>query len=142
MPIENREDLPSTLRRSDEHAQAIFTETLNSAEESYGPGERARRVAFASLKHSYEKVGDHWEAKEERGPSDVQAAKDGRAAREGGPTAGGVDVEGHTRQELYERARELGVSGASKLKKAELAKEIDKANRRASRKSLERERSG
>jgi cation transport regulator ChaB len=142
MPIESREDLPSTLRRSDEHAQAIFTETLNSAEETYGPGERARRAAFASLKHSYEKVGDRWKAKKERGPSDPQAAKGGRAAREGGPTAGGVDVEGHTRQELYDRARELGVSGASKMKKAELAEAIDTANRRESRKSLERERSG
>ena len=36
-------------------------------------GERAHRTALASLKHSFEKVGDHWEPKEQRGPSDAQA---------------------------------------------------------------------
>jgi cation transport regulator ChaB len=138
MPITSRDDLPSTLRRSDKHAQEIFTETLNSAEETYGPGQRARRTAFASLKHSYEKVGDHWEPKKKKGPSDEQAAKGGAAARRGGKTAGGVDVKGHTRDELYERARKLGVSGASKMKKAELAEAIDKANRRETRKARER----
>ncbi len=55
-----REELPSTLERSDEHAQAIWAKTHDSAVESYGEGERAHRTAFASLKHSYEKVGDHW----------------------------------------------------------------------------------
>ncbi len=141
MPIERPEDLPSTIRRSDEHAQAIFTETLNSAEGTYGPGERARRTAFASLKHSYEKVGDHWEPKAHRGPSDQQAARGvGEGSQRARPTGGGVDVEGHTRDELYARARELGVKGASKLRKAELAREIDKANQRATRRALERER--
>jgi cation transport regulator ChaB len=141
MPIERDEDLPSTIRRSDEHAQAIFRETLNSAEQTYGPGERARRTAFASLKHSYEKVGDHWEPKERRGPSDAQAARGvGEGSQVARPTAGGVDVEGHTRDELYARARELGVKGASRMKKAELARAIDKANQRATRKARERER--
>jgi cation transport regulator ChaB len=142
MPIERPEDLPSTLRRSDEHAQAIFTETLNSAEETYGPGERARRTAFASLKHSYEKVGDHWERKERRGPSDPQAARGAPDCRPARPTAGGVDVEGHSRDELYDRARKLGVKGASRMKKADLAEAIDKANRRETAKSRERERKG
>ncbi len=141
MPIERPEDLPSTIRRSDEHAQAIFTETLNSAEGTYGPGERARRTAFASLKHSYEKVGDHWEPKEHRGPSDAQAARGvGQDSQTARPTGGGVDVEGHSRDELYARARDLGVKGASRMKKAELAREIDKANQRATRKARERER--
>jgi cation transport regulator ChaB len=140
MPISSRDDLPSTLRRSDKKAQDIFTETLNSAEETYGPGQRAQRTAYASLKHSYEKVGDHWEPKRKKGPSDEQAAKGGAAARKGGKTAGGVDVEGHTRDELYQRARKMGVSGASKMKKAELAEAIDKANKRETRKSRERGR--
>lgn len=63
-------DLPSTVARSPQHAQDIFAETLSSAIEQYGDGERARRTAFASLKHSYEKVGDHWERKRRPGPSD------------------------------------------------------------------------
>jgi len=140
MPIESPDDLPSTLRRSDDHAQAIFTETLNSAEGTYGPGERARRTAFASLKHSYEKVGDHWEPKEERGPSDEQAARGAPEALAARPTAGGVDVKGHTKAELYERAKAEGIPGASKLGKDELAAALDKHNQRETRKALERER--
>ena len=127
MPIENEKDLPATLRRSPAKAKRTFAKTLDSAEDSYGPGERARRTAFSSLKHSFEKVGDHWEEKDEKGPSDPQAAKSGRAARESGEdTYGGVDVEGNTKKELYERASKLGVEGRSRMSKHELARAIQK----------------
>ena len=138
MPIERDEDLPSTLRRSDEHARRIFAETLNSAEGTYGPGERARRTAFAALKHSYEKVGDHWERKAQRGPSDEQAARGAPHADR--PTAGGVDVRGHTKAELYARARELGVPRASRMTKQELGEAINRANQRETARARERER--
>ena len=72
-----KDDLPSTLQRSDEHAQDIYGETLKSAEQEYGDGERAHRTAFSALKHSYEKVGDHWEPKDEKGPSDAGAEQRG-----------------------------------------------------------------
>src|ERR671926_45236 len=88
----SRSDVPSTIARSDEHAQAIWEKTHDSAVETYGEGERAHRTAFASLKHSYEKVGDHWEPKDHKGPSDEQAAR-GRGSRRG-KTAGGVDANG------------------------------------------------
>jgi ChaB/Rho termination factor, N-terminal domain len=119
-----RTELPSTLRRSTKRAQRTWIEAHDSAVETYGEGERAHRTAFAALKHSFEKVGDHWEPKEERGPSDPQAAKSGAAARRGGETFGGVDVEGHTRDELYDRARKLGVKNASRMRKADLARAI------------------
>jgi cation transport regulator ChaB len=118
----NEEDLPGTLKRSPRKAQRTYQETLDSAYEQYGGDEeRAHRVAFAALKHSFEKVGDHWEPKEHRGPSDPQA-KGGRDTRR--PTAGGVDVEGHTREELYERAKALGVRGRSSMTKLELGQAI------------------
>jgi cation transport regulator ChaB len=118
----NEEDLPGTLKRSPRKAQRTYQETLDSAHEQYGGDEeRAHRVAFAALKHSFEKVGDHWEPKERRGPSDPQA-KGGRNTRR--PTAGGVDVEGHTREELYERAKELDVRGRSLMTKLELGQAI------------------
>ena len=123
-------ELPSTLERSPKKAQDTFAETLNSAKESYGgDGERARRTAFSSLKHSFEKEGDHWEPKDEKGPSDRQAAKKGAAARKGGKTYGGVDVEGHTVPELRSRAKDLGVEGTSKMRKADLADAIAKKQR-------------
>ncbi|MFN2568437.1 MAG: ChaB family protein [Candidatus Dormibacteria bacterium] len=124
MPTDNA-DIPSTLKRSPEKAQRTWKKTHDSAAESYGEGERAHRTAFASLKHSFEKVGDRWEPKARKGPSDPRSARSGEAARRGeGETFGGVDVLGHTRQELYERARGLGIRGASRMTKDELARMI------------------
>ena len=124
MPV-SKEELPGTLKRSPEHAQQIYLETLESAHQQYDSEEQAHRTAFAALKHSYEKVGDHWEPKDEKGPSDPQAARSGQAAREHPQeTAGGVDVEGHTKAELYERAKKLDVKGRSQMTKMELAQAI------------------
>ena len=122
-----RDELPATLKRSPKKAQDTWSETHDSAVESYGEGERAHRTAFASLKHSFEKVGDHWEPKDHKGPSDPRAAKGGARARRGeGETFGGVDVLGNSREELYRRARKLGVKGRSKMNKTELARAIDR----------------
>jgi cation transport regulator ChaB len=120
------EDLPGTLKRSPKKAQETYEKTLDSAHEEYkGDEERAHRTAWSAVKHSFEKVGDHWEPKDEKGPSDPQAERGGRFAREGGgQTAGGVDVEGHTRDELYERAKRLGVEDRSNMSKLELAQAI------------------
>ena len=123
MPI--REDLPGTIERSPKKAQETFAKTHDSAVESYGEGERAHRTAYSALKHSFEKVGDHWEPKDERGPSDPRAKRGGREAREGkGETFGGVDLFGNTKQDLYERARKLNVRGRSSMNKKELARAI------------------
>jgi len=120
-----RQELPGTLKRSPKKAQKTWVETHDSAVESYGEGERAHRTAFSSLKHSFEKVGDHWEPKAKKGPSDPQAAKAGARARRGeGETFGGVDVLGNSKQELYERARQLGVRGRSRMDKQELARAV------------------
>lgn len=119
------EDIPGTLKRSPAKAQRLYKEVHDSAVEQYGEGERAHRTAFDALKHSYEKVGDHWEPKAKKGPSDAQAAKRGPAARRGRtPTAGGVDVFGHTKDELYARAKRLGVRGRSRMTKQELGEAI------------------
>jgi len=120
-----RDELPGTLKRSPKKAQETWIETHDSAVESYGEGERAHRTAYSSLKHSFEKVGDHWEPKDERGPSDERAAKGGRAAHRGeGETAGGVDVLGSSKEELYQRAQDLDVKGRSKMDKQQLGQAI------------------
>jgi len=120
-----REELPRTLQRSPKKAQETWAKTHDSAVETYGEGERAHRTAYAALKHSFEKVGDHWEPKDHPGPSDPQAARGGPEARDHPrETFGGVDVLGHTRDELVERAKELGVSGTSRMTKEELARQI------------------
>jgi len=129
--VPTRDDLPSTLRRSPDDAQEQFLATLTSAEEQYGPGERARRTAFASLKHNFEKVGDHWERKESPGPSDPQAARSGGDARRSDrATAGGVDANA-SKKHLVELARRLEVPGRSRMTKDELVAAIQKANDRA-----------
>ncbi len=128
------DELPSTLRRSGEKARRTWAEAHDSAVRTYGEGERAHRTAWAALKHTHERVDDRWVPKDRPGPSDPQAARSGRDARLGdGETFGGVDYEGSTRQELYERARRLGVSGRSRMSKADLARAIARAQQNASR---------
>jgi cation transport regulator ChaB len=127
MPKDKDKDLPGTLQRSPAKAKRTYRKAHDGAVDSYGEGERAHRAAFSALKHSFEKKGDHWEPKSKKGPSDPQAAKSGKAARKGSSkTYGGVDAVGNSRQELYQRAKKLGVKGRSRMTKAELAEAIGK----------------
>jgi cation transport regulator ChaB len=96
-----KSELPSTLQKSEAKAQRTFAKVHDAAADQYGEGERAHRTAYDALKHSYEKVGDHWEPKAEKGPSDSRAR------------SGGLDV-----------------SGRSTMSKAQLVSAIKKANRR------------
>lgn len=119
------ERLPDTVRRSPEKAQRTWATVHDAAVEEYGEGERAHRTAFAALKHSYEKVGDRWVPKKQRGPSDPQSARTDPAKRDHpSETFGGVDVYGHTKDELEERAAGLGIRGRSRMTKEELASAI------------------
>ena len=118
-------ELPDTIKRSPAKAQRTFAKVHDAAADQYGEGERAHRTAFAALKHSFEKVGDHWEPKDDKGPSDPRATKSTAQKRRGvGETFGGVDYYGHTKQERYDRAKELAVEGRSKMSKEELARAI------------------
>jgi cation transport regulator ChaB len=126
--------MPSTLKRSPQKAQDTYAETHDSAVEQYGEGERAHRTAFSAVKHSFEKVGDHWEPKAKRGPSDAKAAGGRDTEAE---TAGGVDANA-SKSHLMDVARRLKISGRSTMTKAELVDAIQKANAAASRKALGR----
>ena len=106
-----KSELPSTLQRSSQEAQRTWAKAHDSAVEQYGEGERAHRVAYSALKHKFEKKGDRWVAKDGKGPSDPRA-KHPRAREGKGKSYGGVDVEGNSRDELYARAKKLGVGAA------------------------------
>jgi cation transport regulator ChaB len=129
-------ELPGTLKRSPAKAQRTFAKAHDSAVREYGEGERAHRVAYAALKHSFEKRGDHWEPKDHPGPSDPRA-RNPRARENRGKTYGGVDVEGNSKEELYGRARDPGVEGRSRMTKGQLAEAIA---RRSGRRSAGRSR--
>jgi cation transport regulator ChaB len=118
-----KSELPDTLKRSSAKAQRTFAKAHDQAVEQYGEGERAHRVAYAAVKHSFEKVGDRWEPKDHKGPSDPRA-KHPRARENKGKSYGGVDVEGRSKQELYDRAAKLDISGRSRMSKGELAEAI------------------
>ena len=92
----SKSELPSTLQKSEAKAQRTFAKVHDAAADQYGEGERAHRVAYDALKHSYEKVGDHWEPKAEKGPSDSRA-------RSGGPNPTG-EIRGRCRRECVEEA--------------------------------------
>ena len=122
-----RDELPRTLKRSPAKAQRTWIKTHDTAVDQYGEGERAHRTAFAAVKHGFEKKGDRWVPKKEKGPSDPRSTKSTRQKREGvGETFGGLDYYGHTKAELYERAKKLGVKGGSRMTKKELARAIDR----------------
>lgn len=127
-----KSELPSTLQRSDPKAQRTFAKAHDAAVKEYGEGERAHRVAYSALKHSYEKIGDHWEAKAHKGPSDERA-------RSGGPNPSGRSAEGvnanASKKHLVDVARRLDIHGRSTMTKDELVTAIEKANRRESRRS-------
>ena len=131
-----KEDLPSTLQRSPKKVQKTYAKTLDSAEETYdGDEERAHRTAWSAVKHVAEKQGDHWELKDEKGPSDPQAARGGRAARNAkGGTKGGVNAN-KTKAELLEDARDADISGRSTMSKDELVDALHKHSRRATAKA-------
>jgi cation transport regulator ChaB len=125
---EDKPNIPSTLEKSADKIQRTYQETLESAEEQYdGDESRAHRTAWASVKNVAEKRGDHWELKDDTGPSDPRSKKSTEEKREGkGETFGGVDVEGNTRDELMERAKKAGITGYSEMNKAELGRELQK----------------
>jgi len=119
-------ELPSTLRRSPKKAQRTFAKAHDSAADAYGDEKRANQVAWAAVKHSFEKVGDHWEKKAggRKGPSDAQAAGGRNTDRR---TAGGVDANA-TKDHLLKLAKKLDISGRSAMKKKQLVEAIQKAN--------------
>ena len=102
-----KEDIPSTIERSPKKVQDTYEKTLDSAHEQYDSEERAHRTAFAAVKHVAEKQGDHWELKDEPGPSDPQAEQSGRAARDN-PRA---DLRRRRRQQAQGGALRAGQGG-------------------------------
>ncbi len=121
-------ELPSTLQRSPKKAQRTFAKAHDAAAEQYDDERRANQVAWAAVKHSFEKVGDHWEKKEggKKGPSDAQAAGGRNTDRR---TKGGVDANA-TKDHLLEIARKLDISGRTRMKKKQLVDAIQRANTR------------
>jgi hypothetical protein len=118
------------LQRSSAKAQRTFATVHDRAAEEYGEGQRAHQTAYGALKQSFEKVGDHWEQKDEKGPSDERAAEGGVRSRRRYETAEGVDANA-SKHHLYDVARRLGISGRSAMTKKQLVEAIEKANRRA-----------
>jgi cation transport regulator ChaB len=128
-----KDELPSTLQRSDAKAQRTFAKAHDSAADSYGDEQRANQTAWAAVKHTHEKVGDHWEPKEggRKGPSDAQAKGGRNTSRE---TKGGVDANA-SKKHLLDVAKKLDVSGRSRMTKGELVDAIQKANNRKTAKA-------
>lgn len=118
----NQTEIPGTIQRSDKHAQRIWTKTHDSAIKTYGEGGRAHRVAYAALKHQYEKKGNRWVPKGWKGPSDPQAAQG--AGDKPKPTAGGKvargekEARGKAAQARKEYAREYRSTKKRQAKKA------------------------
>jgi cation transport regulator ChaB len=126
-----KSEIPSTLQRSPAKAQRTFAKAHDSAADEYGDERRANQVAWAAVKHSFEKVGDHWEKKGKKGPSDAQAKGGRNTDRQ---TKGGVDANA-SKSHLMDVAKKLDISGRSRMSKDELVDAIQKANDRSTAKA-------
>jgi cation transport regulator ChaB len=121
-----QEELPSTIARSPAKVKRTYLKALDNAHRQYDSEERAHRTAWDAVKQVAEKKGDHWELKDRAGPSDPQHAQRGPAARERPKeTYGGVDVY-KPKRELYRDAKRAGVSGRSRMTKAQLAQALQR----------------
>jgi cation transport regulator ChaB len=129
-----KDEMPSTIQRSPKKAQRTWAKAHDSAVEEYGEGERAHRTAFSALKHEFEKVGDHWEPKGHKGPSDKQASRSTPSSRKSRDTAEGVDANA-SKKHLYDVAKKLDISGRSRMDKDELVEAIERENARQTRQS-------
>jgi cation transport regulator len=67
MPYDKLTDLPDSVRNNlPKHAQEIYKEAFNSAEEHYGEESRAHRVAWSAVENKYEKNEDgNWVEKKD-----------------------------------------------------------------------------
>lgn len=120
------DELPSTVQRSNAKAQRTFAKAHDAAADEYGSEERAHRVAYSALKHSFEKVGDRWLPKQKKGPSDARAERGG--LHNPIPSAEGVDANA-SKKHLLEIARQLEIPGRSTMDKSQLVDAIKKRNR-------------
>lgn len=111
-----QEDIPSTLERSPDKVQRTYEKTLDSAHEEYNNEERAHRTAWASVKNVAEKKGDHWEPKDQ-----------GSGGSADDSSGSGGSHGGASKQELYDRARQLDIEGRSNMNKSELQRAVDRA---------------
>ena len=66
MPYGKISDLPDSVKNNlPKHAQEIYKEAFNSAEEQYGEESRAHRVAWSAVENKYEKnENGRWVSKE------------------------------------------------------------------------------
>lgn len=66
MPYERITELPKGVKNNlPKHAQEIYKEAFNSAEEQYGEESRAHRVAWSAVERKYEKnENGNWVSKD------------------------------------------------------------------------------
>jgi cation transport regulator ChaB len=124
-----KNELPSTIERSNAKAQRTFAKAYDAAADEYGSESRAHRVAYAALKRSFEKVGDRWLPKKKTGPSDARAERGG--LNNPIPSAEGVDANA-SKKHLLDVARKLDIAGRSSMDKSQLVDAIKKHNRKVS----------
>lgn len=124
MPVD-KEELPAPIKNSPEKVQRTYKKALENAHQEYVDEERAHRTAWSTVKQIAEKQGERWVLKEDSGPSDPrEKMPQEKKQSEHGETYGGVDVEGSSREELEQRAKEADIKGYSDMSKDEIADEL------------------
>ena len=121
--MQGMEDLPRTLGGSSEEGQPTELDARLTAPP--GRDARARRAAYSALRPPGAAARARWV----RSPLASLAAPVARrrsvaAGRDPAPQVGESRFYGHTKGDLYERARGLGIPGRASMSKRELARAI------------------
>jgi Rho termination factor, N-terminal domain len=99
-------------------------EHIKSGLRSRGASEdRAEEIAARTVNKERARHGESREAS-------PLSRRDISSGRRGGLRSGTNRTKGRTRDQLYQEARELGIEGRSKMRKAELERAVDKKSRR------------
>jgi hypothetical protein len=118
------------FQKSGRRAQESYAKALDSAIQTYGAGDRARRSAIASVSRTFQRLGDRWVPRSPQSARTAQATRrSASSANSSRPTqSGNIDMKS-TKDNLMNAARRMQIPGRSRMNKPELVAALRKANR-------------
>jgi Rho termination factor, N-terminal domain len=100
-----------------------YEHIVESEKEQGRSTKRAKEIAARTVNKERARSGESLEAS-------PLSTRDMSSGRRGGLRSGTRRPKGRTRDQLYQEARELGIEGRSKMRKAELQRAVDRRGRR------------
>src|SRR5262245_39096312 len=113
---------PRGVKKGSKRARQ-YEHIVDSLEDRDEPAGRAKEIAARTVNKERARHGEARTASE-------LSVRDISSGRRGGLRSGTRRAKGRTRDQLYQEARELGIEGRSKMRKAELERVVDNRSHR------------